>query len=89
MVAGTSRWLTPGTLHDVDRRRVLALARERFEPVGVRRLDLRVELALHDQDRLTDVGHQLRRIDAEELWNSGLSTVRRNVRRQLLPVPCR
>src|SRR5262249_40695856 len=74
-----------GNAYDRDRRRILALARKRFEGVGVRRLDLRVELALHDEQRLAHVRHDLRRIVAEEALKFRIVDRATQVRRKLIP----
>ncbi len=63
---GDEEMIQSGQLHDVDRRRMFAPARECLEAIGVRRLDLRIELALQNQNRLAHVGDDLRGVVREQ-----------------------
>ena len=77
-----------GHFHDLDGRRVLAFPRERLELVGVLGLDLRIELALHDEQRLPHVLHKLRRIAHEQALELRVVDAASHVRRQQLqPLP--
>ena len=63
VTAGTSRWLTPGTLTtSTGAARFLRFC-ELLQPVRVGRRHLRIEQALHDENRLSDVRHRPGRIE--------------------------
>ena len=86
---GDEEVVDAGNLHQLDRRLPFAAPRERFQAVGVRRLDLRVERALDDQDRLANLRHHRRGIegqDALEFRSVDLTAELRRQRSHPLPV---
>ena len=74
----------PGTLTTSTAGAFLRLRASASSAVGVLRLDLRVELALHDQQRLAHVRHQLRRIAGEQALELGVVDRAAHVGRQQL-----